>query len=132
MPALDQTQSPAKTMTNITCLSTLAETLFVEFEKKVYLKVEIVARGPGQAVESMRFGAEVYQLCWPNHHKSAVGGNGSQSPTRQSWFHLDDFPMVCGSTAESVRNAVLQKLSAYAESHLQPPGAELRRARPAH
>jgi len=119
-------------MTNITCLSTLAETLFVEFEKSVYLKVEIMARDPGQAVESMRFGAEVYRLCWPNDPKSAVGGNGAGSLARQSWLYLDDFPMVCGSTAESVRKAVLPKLSAYAESHLNTPVVELRRARPAH
>ena len=120
-------------MTNITCLSTLAETFFVEFENKLYLKVEIVAREPGTAVESMKFGAEVYQLCWPNGLKSGLGGNGARrNPARQSWLYLDDFPTVCGGSADSVRNAILPKLSAYAATHLKFPGAELRRARPVH
>ena len=127
-----ETRYRTQLMTNITCLSALAETLFVEFENKIYFRVEIVAREPGQAVESMQFGAEVYRLCWPNDPKSAVGGNGAGSLARQSWLYLDDFPMVCGSTAQSVRKAVLPKLSTYAESHLKTPGPELRRARRAH
>jgi len=117
-------------MIPITCQSTLVETLFVEFEKRIYLKVEIMAREPELAVETMRFGAEVYRLCWPNAPRNVMDGNGAENGVRQSWLYLHDFPMVCGSTSESVRKSILQKLSAYAESHLMAPGAELRRARP--
>ena len=119
-------------MANITCLSSLAETFFVEFENKLYLRVEIMAREPGQAIESMQFGAEVYQLAWTNGASPTGKTTHSKTIERQSWAYLEDFPMICGNSAAAVRKEALSKLAAYAESCLKKQVAEVRRSRPAH
>jgi hypothetical protein len=116
-------------MAHITAQNELAASFAVEFEHKLYFRVEILRVETGQAIQSTTYFAEVYQLRAPLG-ATAFPQNRGDTRFRQSLLFLDDFPLVADSSVESVRTQVLQKLSAYADAYLKDYDTAIQRSQP--
>jgi hypothetical protein len=116
-------------MAKITSRFSLAAVFTVEFDSKLYFRVEILEADSGEPIQTTQYIAEVYQLRWPNGVMAAPSPRGD-TRFRQSWLYLDDFPAVSASTVESLRADLLPKLSAYADAYLHDYNTGLRRPQP--
>jgi len=115
-------------MATITKQYDIAATTTVEFESKVYFRIEILRVHTGAPVEITSFEAEVYLLRLP--HGSMVMGdnpNNEDRTFRQFWLYLDDFPKLEGSSVDGLRDQVIERLSAYADEYLARHNTKLKR-----
>jgi len=115
-------------MANITKQYDIAATTTVEFESKVYFRIEILRLHTGAPIELKQYEAEVYLLRLP--HGSVVMGentNNQDRTFRQFWLYLDDFPKLEGSSVDSLRDQVIESLSAYADDYLARHNVTLKR-----
>jgi hypothetical protein len=113
-------------MAKVTALFDIVETFTIEFDAKLYFRVEVLRAESGEAIQVTKLSAEVYQLRWPTG-MSAIPSPRSDTRFRQSWVFLEDFPAVEASTVESLRQELLSKLSAYADNYLRDYDATNRR-----
>ena len=117
-------------MSHITAHNELAATFAVEFEHKLYFRVEILRVETGHAVQSTTYFAEVYQLRWPGGMMTMPAQKRGDTRFRQSWLFLEDFPLVSAASVETLRADLLPKLTAYADAYLRDYDSSARRSQP--
>jgi hypothetical protein len=116
-------------MAIITAKNELAATLGVEFDGKLYFRIEIFRVDKGPDTDLTTYFAEVYQLRLPNG-TMAFPKERSDRGFRQSCLFFEDFPLISGSSVNAVHDETLQKLSTYADNYCQKFDPELKRSQP--
>ena len=101
-------------MARITAQHELAATFAVEFESKLYFRVEIYRVATDQPVESTTYLSQVYHLRFP-HGLIGMPSNDGSSTWRPYLHYLHDFKPVNGGSIESVRADTLRQLSDFAD-----------------
>jgi hypothetical protein len=116
-------------MAQITALNELAAVFTIEFESKLYFRVEILRVETTNVISSTTYFAEVYQLRLP-HGTSGMPHQGTDCRWRQFLHYLDDFQMVSANSIEAVREEVVRNLSLYADEYFCNYSNKVLRAQP--
>lgn len=104
-------------MAKTTATFDIVEAFTIEFEGKLYFRVELLKRCKEAAIDVIEYSAEVYQLRWPNGFATMeVDGD---KRFRQSWLYLDDFPTAKAPNIAALRELVLTQLSDYADRYFE-------------
>ena len=105
-------------MARITALGESVAAFTVEFDAKLYFRVEILRVESGSALEPTAYFADVYQLRFP--HGLAPNPSMTGVHRVRPFLHfLEDFKPVYGDTIAAVRNDVFRRLTEYAEAYLK-------------
>ena len=116
-------------MARITAEYEVMKSFTVEFEGKLYFRVELLRSENHQDVQQIDYVAEVYQLRWPGG-ATAFPSATEDRRFRQFWLYLEDFPMMVGSDVESLCSRVVTRLSEYSDANLAKyPETRLQRLR---
>lgn len=115
---------------NVTGQQVLVETRTIEFDSKVYFRIEILRLETGAPIQVVKCFAEVYLLCWPHGQMVMPSGQRVDTRFRQSWLFLDDFPMISGSSVNEVYSGVMAKLQQYAAAYIGEFDTRLKRGQP--
>lgn len=105
-------------MARITALGESVAVFTVEFDAKLYFRVEILRMESGGALQPTAYFADVYQLRFPNGLAASPSMTGVQR-ARPSLHFLEDFKPVYGDTIAAVRTDILRRLSEYVEAYLK-------------
>jgi hypothetical protein len=104
-------------MARITAEYEVAKSLTVEFEGKLYFRVEILRSENHQDVQTIEYTAEVYQLRLPG---GAVAFPSAKEDRRfrQFWMYLEELPKMVGHDVPTLCSQVMARLSEYSDADL--------------
>ena len=105
-------------MASITAFGESVAAFTVEFDAKLYFRVEILRVESGSALGPTAYFADIYQLRFP-HGLAASASMTGVHRIRPFLHFLEDFKPVYGDTIAAVRNDVMRRLTEYAESYLK-------------